>query len=442
MQTNSRRAADGSAKRVLTAQTPQFLLVFAWHLETGLLETALRVRGVRVRASAPAPGANHLVRNPRHEKPRIATLGKTQKRVRPLGLLGYNPVSVSSKGDVMRNRIGLFAIAAVLVAAGVWAAEKPLAVSPGSATGSLIGDACPTFSWGTVPGAQSYALVVYRLDEESEDTKLVLRLTFPGSVHGWTPALDQCLERGGQYAWSLRAVVGKGASEWSVPSLFEVASGPSAVEFEKALELVRSYIAVAAGTEDPKKAVAGGRNGFGAPTPAAVPGSRLPTRGPEPVGTTGTLTVDGEVRTVDTEGEPQLWGRGRRGADLWGQGAFDGPCNDGGSLRLSLSTLSVGWGSAPDACPVGTWVCDQEEALAGACNTSRTDTTDGSDWRDCTTAKGGNWESTGHFGWVEDRAPFNVPGISPELGTAISEDRNTTEFFVCSLLPVWCCWEV
>ena len=59
----------------------------------------------------------------------------------------------------MRSRVGLLVIGVALVAqAAVWAAEPPVAVSPGSATGTVVGDACPTFNWGIVEGAKFYEL--------------------------------------------------------------------------------------------------------------------------------------------------------------------------------------------------------------------------------------------------------------------------------------------
>ena len=118
-----------------------------------------------------------------------------------------------------------------------------MAVSPGSATGALIGDACPTISWGSVEGAKSYELAVYRIREAGEEAEVVLRETFAGSVSGWTPSLDRCLERGGQYAWSVQAVSRKEASDWSAPSLFQVASGLSEAQFEEAVAVVRQYLA-------------------------------------------------------------------------------------------------------------------------------------------------------------------------------------------------------
>ena len=47
----------------------------------------------------------------------------------------------------------------LLAAAAVAAGSQPVAVSPGTPTGALIGDTCPTFSWGGIPEAWSYELV-------------------------------------------------------------------------------------------------------------------------------------------------------------------------------------------------------------------------------------------------------------------------------------------
>ena len=106
------------------------------------------------------------------------------------------------------------------------AAERPVAVSPGDASRlALTGDTCPAFSCGAVSGAEGYELVVYRLTEEGEEAQPVLRQTFTGSASSGTPSLDRCLERSGQYAWSVRAIGKKGDTDWSTPSLFQVASG-------------------------------------------------------------------------------------------------------------------------------------------------------------------------------------------------------------------------
>ncbi len=124
------------------------------------------------------------------------------------------------------------------------AAQSPVGVSPGSPAGVVISDPCPTFSWGAERGADSYELVVYRVDEQDEDATPVLALseTIVGSASSWTPSLDRCLKRGGQYAWSVRALQRTEASDWSQPNLFDLVSRPSEAEFQAALQVVRSYL--------------------------------------------------------------------------------------------------------------------------------------------------------------------------------------------------------
>lgn len=145
----------------------------------------------------------------------------------------------------MRCRVGPLVVGLIVgVCNAVWAAEPPTAVSPGNASKvAVVEGRCPTFTWSQVEGAKSYQLVVYRLGEEGEEAKPVLRETFAGSVGGWTPSLDRCLDRGGRYAWAVRAKDQKEASEWSSPSLFEVAAGASEAEFEEAVVMVRDYLA-------------------------------------------------------------------------------------------------------------------------------------------------------------------------------------------------------
>lgn len=148
-------------------------------------------------------------------------------------------------------RFSILFLAGLVLALGVspgsasstMAAERPVAVSPGSATEvALIGDGCPTFSWGTVAGAKSYELVVYRVEAASQEARPVLQRSFPGSVTSWTPSLRSCLARGSRYAWNLRAVGQDKESEWSPLNIFQVISGPTEEEFEEALVVVRNYL--------------------------------------------------------------------------------------------------------------------------------------------------------------------------------------------------------
>lgn len=143
----------------------------------------------------------------------------------------------------MTSRSLTIPVIAGFVFQAVAAFSAPLeAVSPGSPTGASIGDGCPTFSWGLVKGASSYELVVYSVEEGQEELPAVLEQRISGAASSWTPSLDRCIERGGRYAWSIRALGAEQAPQWSSPLLFEVASAPSQSEFDAALALVQSYL--------------------------------------------------------------------------------------------------------------------------------------------------------------------------------------------------------
>ena len=98
------------------------------------------------------------------------------------------------------RRSAAHTVLVLVLCSAAWAAESPVAVSPGASSKlALVEARCPTFSWGSVARAGSYELVVYRLGEEGEEPQPVFRQNFAGSVTSWTPSLDRCLERGGQY---------------------------------------------------------------------------------------------------------------------------------------------------------------------------------------------------------------------------------------------------
>jgi len=190
----------------------------------------------------------------------------------------------------MQKRL-LFSIAllGVLVASVVHAAEAPITVSPGETSKmTQVESRCPTFSWGSVAGARRYELVVYRLERDSSEAESVLTRSFPGSVGTWTPSLVTCLEPGGRYAWSVRAVRrSKEVSDWSIPSLFQVAAGPNEVEFEAALEVVRSYLATQEGAVFVGKEA--GEAGEG--DPAAKPVAEPPVSAGGPVSRVASATA-------------------------------------------------------------------------------------------------------------------------------------------------------
>jgi hypothetical protein len=117
------------------------------------------------------------------------------------------------------------------------AATAPVLVSPGDrAGGALVAARCPTFNWSLVEGAVGYELVVYAVRDASDEAEALppsIRLALPGSATGWTPDLAHCLESGGSYAWSVRALSPDGDGGWSEVSLFSVVPVPSVVRDEE-----------------------------------------------------------------------------------------------------------------------------------------------------------------------------------------------------------------
>ena len=320
----------------------------------------------------------------------------------------------------------LFVLTVVVCSGFASASERPVAVSPGSATGTTIAGPCPTFSWGQLEAAVSYELVVYRVDEGGGDTpRLVLSQRISGPALGWTPSLDRCLERGEPYAWSVRAVTGEGLSDWADPMLFKVTSRPSAEEIAAALEVVRRHLATDDWTDDWRESAAS-VGGFGGIEPQAVIASTPALAFVKPGG--NQLRVEGEVRTVDPGGEPRLWGRGRPGGIVYG--ASGGNACTNGNIAFGLAASAVGWGSAADACPAGSWVCRQSDLVA--CNTVRPD--ENVDGRFCD-GLGFGRSSANHLGWVADSSGTDLSG-----GRAFSEAGSFDDIRTCWTLPVWCCW--
>lgn len=124
--------------------------------------------------------------------------------------------------------------------------KRPIAVSPGAPQSvALIGQRCPTFSWGSVEGAIRFKVVVYELPEEnelSEEAVPVIQNTLPGTAFSWTPPLDQCLESGRAYVWFVLAQDEFGYEEWSEGRNFMVDEAPSLEEVADALRVLRSYL--------------------------------------------------------------------------------------------------------------------------------------------------------------------------------------------------------
>ena len=339
------------------------------------------------------------------------------------------------------RRSATHAILVLVLSSAAWGAEHPAAVSPGEASKLvLIGDACPTFSWGAVTGAKSYELVVYRIgevSEVSEEAGPALSQHIAGSALSWTPSLDRCLERGGRYAWSVRAIGKKGSSDWSPPSLFEVAPGPSQMEFEEALTVVHRYLAADTGTNGAWRDSAGVLEGFDSSEPQVELVARPPVpAAPVAVGTAA-LSVEGEVRTVAPGGAPRLWGRGRPGTSVYHHvPPFGIATCQNGDVKFGLSLLAVPWGSAAEACPAGTWVCEFFDVIP--CDTDRPDSD-----ADFVTCDGIALDALpgAHPGWLADANPdgseltvaalFKYENSCPLCGFLSSP---------CVQRPVWCCW--
>lgn len=176
----------------------------------------------------------------------------------------------------------------ILLPAVVAAATDPATVSPGAPDRApAVGDRCPTFSWVAPFTAVSQEIVVFRADLESLEIDRgapVLETEVAGGATTWTPALGECLEAGGVYAWSVRAHFEDGASAWAEARLFSLPSGPTEEDLEEALEVVRRHLAARAGTVGV--------------APASLPAPASPTSPPGgsfPFGETFYIAGDGTV---------------------------------------------------------------------------------------------------------------------------------------------------
>jgi hypothetical protein len=175
------------------------------------------------------------------------------------------------------QRVLPLVLGVLLVTAPALEASKPVAVSPGDLARSVrIRDGCPTFSWGQVDGANSYELAVYRLAEEDEKARPILRERVVGSASSWTPSLADCLAAGGHYVWFVRAVTDgetEKAGGWSDGRYFATPAGPTAEDVRRALEVLAAWSqstgdepgALSAAVEEPEEPAPGA-------TSAARPG--------------------------------------------------------------------------------------------------------------------------------------------------------------------------
>lgn len=319
--------------------------------------------------------------------------------------------------------------ALLLLALPAAGADRSVPVSPGSALAlALVESRCPTFSWAAVAGAREYELVVYRLGDngEPEDPELLRR--FSGTVSSWTPALDRCFERGGRYAWAIRALADRGDSEWSPASLFEVADPPGAIVLPEAAIPMRHPPATTCATAESSALLDEQSTSRGVPLdlPAESSPSERPTdRAPA---VPAALSVTGEVRMVNPDGDPRLWGLGRPGTMLYG--TESGLCELSG-IFFGLSATMVPWYAAQHACPAGTWVCRPEERGLTACNTQRPDDTRDGYGCDYSFL---DWDEDAHKGWVDQTQEEYSAKTRLEKG-------NSGVSSICAQYPVWCCSE-
>ena len=180
-------------------------------------------------------------------------------------------------------------VSLLVVAAAGADQEPPAAVSPGGEDRVLtLADRCPTFSWATVDGAESYDLRVFDVEEVpgwaaapggGPPTGAALRVSIAGRASSWTPALEQCLAAGSGYGWVLRSVAGGRPGKWSEPRLFRVASVDATGGEGRTGEPRTAPTAYAANSYSLERPGAAAPDG-GGPVAAAEPTPKAPPSGP------------------------------------------------------------------------------------------------------------------------------------------------------------------
>lgn len=154
----------------------------------------------------------------------------------------------------------------------------------------------------------------------------------------------------------------------------------------------------------------------------------LPLASNQAVSAEPAITATGEIRTVDLANESRSWGKGRPGATMYLTAGNNGPslCRNG-DIGFGRSNAAVGWGSAAEACPSGSWVCTRAERGSDACDTFRPDNQSS---MTCTGVY-----SSSHLGWLADAVSETFIG----MGVAMGEDGAEYEVPTCSAISVWCC---
>lgn len=158
---------------------------------------------------------------------------------------------------------------------------------------------------------------------------------------------------------------------------------------------------------------------------------------PPPPLPSAAMRVVGEIRSVDENKQPRLWGEGRPGTERYGQlGVETDLCvNASGDVEFGLTNYIVEWASSPAVCPIGTWVCTYAEVSGIACDTARPD--DLSDSRDCD-HESVDKEPDAHIGWLADVYSM---GDTDVWRQGKSERGHGTIMWYCNAYPVWCCSE-
>ncbi len=222
-----------------------------------------------------------------------------------------------NRPDATSRAAGLALAAALFAGLTSPAARADLvAVSPGERDRAVEAtSACPTFSWSALPGAAGYELAVFRLDR-GEEPELAWTRGVAGSATSWSPSRHDCLEAGGRYAWTVRAMGSDSpnqddlGSEWAEPLRFLVPGVPSDEEVAAALAtLERWRLARGTGSEG-----AGFDRSFGTtvaaePRPVATPSPRRDATGAPGVGSqAGVATGIAAIRGENPDGSGNAFG--------------------------------------------------------------------------------------------------------------------------------------
>jgi hypothetical protein len=194
----------------------------------------------------------------------------------------------------------------------------------------------------------------------------VLWTEIPGAALSWTPATEDCLERGRSYAWFVRGTSADDDEPWSEAKLFEIGGAPSREEVEAALDTLHRYLgqgrgeSAEAGGSVPSLAAAmnvavgstvpaPAEDGRELPAPAALPAGFEVGLSAAPSGGAGTVGVHGMSSSTVNESA------GVVGEALAGAGIADGvrgvsASTSGTGVRGSASALTgitAGvWGAA------------------------------------------------------------------------------------------------